>query len=133
MILSVQEDERDKERQKLRDKYNLAKPVNEDEESEDEDDSFGTVGKKKEEAEDDPVARKKEAGGARWEGEKQGNTRKLEETKNYLLWSNKENQERRNRHRKRQFIYTYARFEPKRFYPQKMSKLQQKWICNKTG
>ena len=65
MILSVQEDDRDKERQKLRDKYNLAKPVNEDEESEDEDDSFGTVGKKKEEAEDDPVTRKKEAGEAR--------------------------------------------------------------------
>ena len=76
------------------------------------------MGKKKEEAEDDPVARKKEAGGAR-EGEKQGNTRKLEETKIALLWSNKENQERRNRHRKRQFIYTYARFEPKRFYPKK--------------
>ena len=30
-----QDDERDVERQKLRDKYNIAKPVNEDEESED--------------------------------------------------------------------------------------------------
>ena len=51
-----QDDERDVERQKLRDKYNIAKPVNEDEESEDEDDAFGSV--KKKEEDDDAVARK---------------------------------------------------------------------------
>ena len=44
------------ERQKLRDKYNIAKPVNEDEESEEEDDAFGSV--KKKEEDDDAVARK---------------------------------------------------------------------------
>merc|ERR1719210_1345172 len=49
-----QDDERDVERQKLRDKYNIAKPVNEDEESEDEDDAFGSV--KKKEEDDDAVA-----------------------------------------------------------------------------
>ena len=51
-----QDDERDVERQKLRDKYKIAKPVNEDEESEDEDDAFGSV--KKKEEDDDAVARK---------------------------------------------------------------------------
>ena len=51
-----QDDERDVERQKLRDKYNIAKPVNEDEESEEEDDAFGSV--KKKEEDDDAVARK---------------------------------------------------------------------------
>ena len=96
LILPGQEDERDKERQKLRDKYNLAKPVNEDEESENEDDSFGTVGKKKEEAEDDPVASKKEADEARWEWENRGITEKLEETKTDLLWSNKGSQKGEN-------------------------------------
>ena len=40
----------------MRDKYNIAKPVNEDEESEDEDDAFGSV--KKKEEDDDAVARK---------------------------------------------------------------------------
>ena len=54
-----QDDERDLERQKLRDKYKIAKPVNEDEESEDEDDAFGSV--KKKEEDDDAVARKLES------------------------------------------------------------------------
>ena len=47
------------ERQKLRDKYKIAKPVNEDEESEDEDDAFGSV--KKKEEDDDAVAREYES------------------------------------------------------------------------
>ena len=54
-----QDDERDLERQKLRDKYKIAKPVNEDEESEDEDDAFGSV--KKKEEDDDAVAREFES------------------------------------------------------------------------
>ena len=54
-----QDDDRDVERQKLRDKYKIAKPVNEDEESEDEDDAFGSV--KKKEEDDDAVARKLES------------------------------------------------------------------------
>ena len=55
------------ERQKLRDKYKIAKPVNEDEESEDEDDGFGPA-KKKDDGEEDPVARKwrQGEGGRRW-------------------------------------------------------------------
>ena len=53
-----QDDDRDVERQKLRDKYKIAKPVNEDEESEDEDDAFGSV--KKKEEDDDAVAREYE-------------------------------------------------------------------------
>ena len=54
-----EDDTRDLERQKLRDKYNIAKPANEDEESDSEDeDAFGTSGKKKDEGEEDPVARK---------------------------------------------------------------------------
>ena len=56
LVSTKQDDERDVERQKLRDKYNIAKPVNEDEESEDEDDAFGSV--KKKEEDDDAVARK---------------------------------------------------------------------------
>ena len=47
------------ERQKLRDKYKIAKPVNEDEESEDEDDAFGSVKKGEEDA--DAVARELES------------------------------------------------------------------------
>ena len=43
----------------MRDKYKIAKPVNEDEESEDEDDAFGSV--KKKEEDDDAVARKLES------------------------------------------------------------------------
>ena len=51
-----QDDERDVERQKMRDKYKLEKPVNEEDESDDEDDAFGST--KKKEEDDDPVARK---------------------------------------------------------------------------
>ena len=54
-----QDDERDLDRQKLRDKYKIAKPVNEDEESEDEDDAFGSVKKGEEDA--DAVARELES------------------------------------------------------------------------
>ena len=43
----------------MRDKYKIAKPVNEDEESEDEDDAFGSV--KKKEEDDDAVAREYES------------------------------------------------------------------------
>ena len=60
------------ERQKLRDKYKIAKPVNEDEESEDEDDAFGSV--KKKEEDDDAVAREYESFSSRcidnWGGTK---------------------------------------------------------------
>lgn len=40
----------------MRDKYKIAKPVNDEEESEDEDDGFGST--KKKEEDQDPVARK---------------------------------------------------------------------------
>ena len=53
-----QEEERDLVRQKLRDKYNIEKPVNEDDfdDDDDEDNSFGIAKKKEDDAEVDPVA-----------------------------------------------------------------------------
>ena len=54
----AQDDEREVNRSAIREKYNIAAPVNEEEEESDEEDEDGLGPKKKEEEDEDPVERK---------------------------------------------------------------------------